>query len=283
MQKTNLLVVVIAFILVVYSSIFTVDQRLYAVVFQFGEAVRIIDKPGLKAKIPFIQKVEFYDKRLLNVEVEAKELTASDGKRIIVDAFARFKIIDPVIFYRTVNNYQNITIRLNKIIESAMRKVIGKSPLTTLLSFERGNIMKDIYDSVDVEAKNFGVKISDVKIMRADLPKENSVAIYKRMQTEREKEARQIRAEGQEEAMKIRSIADKEIRILMAEAYMKSQILKGEGDAISSKTYNNTYSKDPEFYSFYKSLDAYKKSLKDNTYIIISPNSGFLKYLNFGK
>lgn len=283
MQKTNLFVLAIAFIVLLYSSVFTVDQRLYAVVFQFGEAVRTIDKPGLKVKVPFIQKVEFYDKRLLNVEVEAKELTASDGKRIIVDAFARFKINDPVIFYRTVNNYQNITIRLNKIVESAMRKVIGKSPLTSLLSFERGNIMKDIYDSVDMEAKNFGVKISDVRIMRADLPKENSVAIYKRMQTEREKEARQIRAEGQEEATKIRSVADKEIKIIMAEAYMKSQILKGEGDAISSKIYNNTYSKDPEFYNFYKSLDAYKKSLKDNTYIIVSPDSGFLKYLNFSK
>lgn len=283
MQKTNLIFLAIGFIVVLYSSVFTVDQRLYAVVFQFGEAIRTIEKPGLKAKIPFIQKVEFYDKRLLNVEVEAKELTASDGKRIIVDAFARFKIKDPVVFYRTVNNYQNITIRLNKIVESAMRKVIGKSPLTSLLSFERGNIMKDIYDSVDIEAKNFGVKISDVRIMRADLPKENSVAIYKRMQTEREKEARQIRAEGQEEATKIRSVADKEIKIIMAEAYMKSQILKGEGDAISSKIYNNTYSKDPEFYNFYKSLDTYKKSLKDNTYMIISPDSGFLKYLNFNK
>jgi membrane protease subunit HflC len=218
------------------------------------------------------------------VDAEAKELTASDGKRVIVDAFAKFRITDPVTFYKTVNNYQGVRIRLNKILESSMRKVIGRIELTTLLSGERGNVMLDICKGVNTETKDYGLEVIDVRILRADLPKENSAAIYRRMQTEREKEAKQIRAEGQEEAARIRSKADKESKILLAEAYMQAQILKGEGDAAAAKIYNSAYSKDPEFYKFYKTLSAYRNVFKkEDTSFVISPNSDFLGFLNLGK
>ncbi|WP_425362736.1 protease modulator HflC [Candidatus Tisiphia endosymbiont of Hybos culiciformis] len=276
--------VALVLFLSVISALFTVDQRHSAVVFQFGEAVRTIESPGLNVKIPFIQNVEFFDKRILNVEAEAKELTASDGKRVIVDAFAKFRIVDPVMFYKTVHNYQGVKIRLNKNLESSMRKVIGRLPLTSLLTSERSEIMSNILNQVNQEARNFGLDVIDVRILRADLPKENSAAIYRRMQTAREKEATQIRAEGQEEAARIRSRADKESKILLAEAYMQSQIIKGEGDRESAKIYNLAYSVDPEFYKFYRSLEVYKNTLKkDDTSFVLSPEAELFRYLNLGK
>ncbi|WP_375332200.1 protease modulator HflC [Candidatus Tisiphia endosymbiont of Temnostethus pusillus] len=276
--------VVFGLLLSVTSALFTVDQRHSAVVFQFGEAMRTIESPGLNIKIPFIQNVEFFDKRILNVEAEAKELTASDGKRVIVDAFAKFRIVDPVMFYKTVHNYQGVKIRLNKNLESSMRKVIGRLPLTSLLTSARSDIMSNILNQVNEEAKNFGLDVIDVRILRADLPKENSAAIYRRMQTAREKEATQIRAEGQEEGARIRSRADKESKILLAEAYMQSQIIKGDGDMEAAKIYNLAYSVDPEFYKFYRSLEVYKNTLKkDDTYFVLSPEAELFKYLNLGK
>lgn len=276
--------VVFGLLLSVSSALFTVDQRHSAVVFQFGEAMRTIESPGLNIKIPFIQNVEFFDKRILNVEAEAKELTASDGKRVIVDAFAKFRIVNPVMFYKTVHNYQGVKIRLNKNLESSMRKVIGRLPLTSLLTSARSDIMSNILNQVNEEAKNFGLDVIDVRILRADLPKENSAAIYRRMQTAREKEATQIRAEGQEEGARIRSRADKESKILLAEAYMQSQIIKGDGDREAAKIYNLAYSVDPEFYKFYRSLEVYKSTLKkDDTSFVLSPEAELFKYLNLGK
>ena len=274
----------LAILALMAGSLFTLDQRQNAIVFQFGEAVRVVSEPGLNMKIPFVQNVEYFDKRILTVDAEAKELTASDGKRIIVDAFAKFRITDPVMFYKTVNNYQGVRIRLNKILESSMRKVIGRIELTSLLSAERSNVMFEIRTGVNAETKAFGLEVIDVRILRADLPKENSAAIYRRMQTEREKEAKQIRAEGQEEAARIRSRADKESQIILAEAYMQSQIIKGEGDASASKIYNSSYAKDPEFYKFYKTLATYRNIIrKEDTSFVISPNSRLLEFLNLGK
>ena len=276
--------VIFAVLLILLGSLFTVDQRQKAVVFQFGEAVRVIEKPGLNIKIPFIQNVRYFDNRILNVTAEAKELTAADGKRIIVDSFAKFKIIDPVKFFKTVQNYQRANLRLNKILESSMRKVIGKVNLSILLTDERSNLMLLIRDLVDQEAKNFGIDIIDTRITRADLPSENSAAIYRRMQTEREKEAKQIRAEGREEADRIRSRADKEKEIIIANAYKESETTKGAGDGEAAKLYNKAYAKDPEFYKFYRSLVSYKKSLsKDNSSFIVSPDSEYFQYLKIGK
>ncbi|ABV75772.1 MULTISPECIES: protease modulator HflC [spotted fever group] len=284
-QKIYYIIFTIVFgLILISSSLFSVDQRQSAVVFQFGEAVRTIENPGLNIKIPFIQNVEFFDKRLLDVEVEAKELTAADGKRVIVDAYAKFQINNPVMFYKTVHDYQGVKIRLTRNLESSMRKVIGKISLSSLLSQERSNVMLNILNQVDGEAKSFGIDVVDVRILRADLPKENSAAIYRRMQTAREKEATQIRAEGQEESVRIRSKADKESKIILAKAYRDAQIIKGDGDEKAAKIYNSAYSVDPEFYKFYRSLLVYKNSLKkENTNFVISPDAEVLKYLNLTK
>ena len=275
---------VFALLIILSGSLFSVDQRQNGVVFQFGEAVRVIEAPGLNIKIPFIQNVQFFDKRVLDVKAEAKELTASDEKRVIVDAFAKFRIVNTVQFIKTVHNYQGAQLRLNRILESAMRTVIGKFPLNTLLTDKRANLMLQIRDLTYSEAKNFGVEVIDVRILKADLPPENSTAIYMRMQTDREKEANQIRAEGNEEAARIRSKADKESKIILANAYMDAQKAKGLGDAESARLYNQAYSKDPEFFKFYASLNAYKTSLtKENTQFVLSPDSEFFKYLKLGK
>ncbi|MCX4080395.1 protease modulator HflC [Rickettsia rhipicephali] len=284
-QKIYYIIFTIVFwLMLISSSLFSVDQRQSAVVFQFGEAVRTIENPGLNIKIPFIQNVEFFDKRLLDVEVEAKELTAADGKRVIVDAYAKFQINNPVMFYKTVHDYQGVKIRLTRNLESSMRKVIGKISLSSLLSQERSNVMLNILNQVDGEAKSFGIDVVDVRILKADLPKENSAAIYRRMQTAREKEATQIRAEGQEESVRIRSKADKESKIILAKAYRDAQIIKGDGDEKAATIYNSAYSVDPEFYKFYRSLLVYKNSLKkENTNFVISPDAEVLKYLNLTK
>ncbi|AAL02703.1 protease modulator HflC [Rickettsia conorii] len=284
-QKIYYIIFTIVFgLILISSSLFSVDQRQSAVVFQFGEAIRTIENPGLNIKIPFIQNVEFFDKRLLDVEVEAKELTAADGKRVIVDAYAKFQINNPVMFYKTVHDYQGVKIRLTRNLESSMRKVIGKISLSSLLSQERSNVMLNILNQVNGEAKSFGIDVVDVRILRADLPKENSAAIYRRMQTAREKEATQIRAEGQEESVRIRSKADKESKIILAKAYRDAQIIKGDGDEKAAKIYNSAYSVDPEFYKFYRSLLVYKNSLKkENTNFVISPDAEVLKYLNLTK
>jgi len=274
----------VAGIIFLAGSIFTVDQRQAAVIFQFGEAVRVIDKPGLSIKIPFIQNALFFDNRILNVTAEAKELTTADGERVIIDAFCKFKIVNPITFFTTVNNYQGAKLRLNKILESSMRKVIGKVVLGALLTDERSNLMLQIRDMVYKEAKSFGIDIVDVRILKTDLPPENSAAIYRRMQTEREKEARQIRAEGSEESAKIRSKADKETQIILANAYTDSQTTKGKGDAEAASLYNVAYSRDPEFYKFYRSMITYKASLtKENTQFVLSPEADFFKYLKLGQ
>ncbi len=285
MNKINAIIIgLLVFLLIIGGAFFTVDQRQVGVVLQFGEAVRIVEKPGLSMKIPFIQNIQYLDKRILNVSAEEKELTASDEKRVIVDAFAKYKITDPIKFIKTVRSYSGASLRLNKILESAMRTVIGQYPLSTLLTEKRADLMLQIRDLVHAETKAFGIKIIDVRILKSDLPSENSNAIYQRMQTERHKEAKQIRAEGEEEAAKIKSKADKESKIILADAYMQSEIIKGHGDMESAKLYNNSYSKDPEFYKFYRSLIAYKKTLmKDNTQFILSPKADFFKFLRMGR
>lgn len=272
-------VITVMFILL-SSSLFQVRQQQCAIVFQFGEAVRVISDPGLKWKIPFIQNIVFFDKRVVSVDVSAKELTAADGKRVIVNAFAKFKITDPVAFFKTVHDLSGIKMRLNQILESAMRRVIGRAPFVALLSKQRAEVMSDIYNLVNKEGKSFGIDVIDVRISRTDLPKENSAAIYRRMQTEREKEAKQIRAEGKEEAARIRSRADRECKVILGEAYKHAKIIEGEGEAEAASIYNATYSKDEDFYQFYQSLLTYSKIFtSDNTSFVLSPNSHMLRFL----
>ncbi|MFL2896394.1 MAG: protease modulator HflC [Candidatus Pelagibacter sp.] len=262
-----------------FFSIFIVKEINQAIVLQFGDPKRIISKPGLNFKIPFIQNVVFLDKRILNLDTPPEEVIASDQKRLIVDAFARFQIVDPLKFYISVGNERVARSRLSTIINSRIRNVLGQQRLQTLLSEDRSKQMSLIQDGVNNEAENFGIKIVDVRIKRADLPPANSEAIYRRMQTEREREAKEFRAKGAEMAITITSTADKEVTVILADAEKQSEIMKGEGDGQRNKIFADAFGKDPEFFAFYRSMQAYEKSLiGGETSLILSPDSEFFKF-----
>ena len=236
-------------------------------------------KPGLNFKIPFIQNVVFLDKRILNLDAPPAEVIASDQKRLIVDAFARFKIIDPLKFYISVGNERVARSRLSTIINSRIRSVLGTQRLQTLLSEERTKQMALIQEGVNNEAAKFGIEIVDVRIKRADLPPANSDAIYRRMQTEREREAKEFRAKGAEMAITITSTADKEVTVILADAEKQSQILKGEGDGQRNKIFADAFGQDPEFFAFYRAMQAYETALiGGETSLILSPDSEFFKF-----
>lgn len=267
------------FLVLLISTIFTVDQRQQALVLQFGEPIRLIKTPGLKFKLPFLQNVILFDKRILDLGIQEQEVIASDQKRLIINAYAKYKIIDPLKFYTTVRNQYGLNGKLSAILDSSMRQVIGEVTLSELLTIDRANVMARIKEIVSKESVIFGVEIVDVRIMRGDLPKENSEAIFARMQTEREKEAREIRANGAEEAEKIKAEADKQRIIILADAKKKSDIAKGDGEAKAAIIFANSYGKDPEFADFYRSMRAYKEALQsDKTRMIISPDGEFFKY-----
>jgi len=264
---------------VIYLSFFIVKETNQAIVLQFGDPKRVITDPGLKVKIPFIQNVVFLDRRILNLDAPPEEVIASDQKRLIVDAYARFKIIDPLKFYISVGDERVARSRLSTIINSRIRSVLGKQSLATLLSEDRTKQMTIIQEGVNTEAKNFGIKIIDVRIKRADLPQANSEAIYKRMQTEREREAKEFRAKGAEMAVTITSTADKEVTVILANAKKQSEIMKGEGDGQRNKIFANAFGKDPEFFAFYRAMQAYETALiGGDTSLILSPDSDFFKF-----
>ena len=275
--------IIIPLILVVaavsFFSIFIVKEINQAIVLQFGDPKRIVLKPGLNFKIPFIQNVVFLDKRILNLDAPPEEVIASDQKRLIVDAFARFQIVDPLKFYISVGNERVARSRLSTIINSRIRSVLGTQRLQTLLSADRTNQMALIQTGVNNEAEKFGIKIVDVRIKRADLPPANSEAIYRRMQTEREREAKEFRAKGAEMAITITSTADKEVTVILANAQKQSEIMKGEGDGQRNKIFADAFGKDPEFFAFYRAMQAYQKALiGGETSMILSPDSEFFKF-----
>ena len=277
--KKILIPIIILIFATLYFSIFIVKEINQAIVLQFGDPKRIIEKPGLNFKIPFIQNVVFLDKRILNLDTPPAEVIASDQKRLIVDAFARFQIVDPLKFYISVGNERVARSRLSTIINSRIRNVLGRQRLQTLLSEDRTKQMSLIQDGVNVEAENFGINIVDVRIKRADLPPANSEAIFRRMQTEREREAKEFRAKGAEMAITITSTADKEVTVILAEAEKKSEIMKGEGDGQRNKIFAGAFGQDPEFFAFYRSMQAYEKALiGGETSLILSPDSEFLKF-----
>ncbi len=263
----------------IYLSLFVVKEINQAIVLQFGDPKKVITKPGLQVKIPFIQNVVFLDRRILNLDAPPEEVIASDQKRLIVDAYARFKIIDPLKFYVSVGDERVARSRLSTIINSRIRSVLGKQSLATLLSEDRTKQMAIIQEGVNTEAQNFGIEIIDVRIKRADLPQANSEAIYKRMQTEREREAKEFRAKGAEMAVTITSTADKEVTVLLANAKKQSEIMKGEGDGQRNKIFAEAFGKDPEFFAFYRAMQAYEKALiGGDTSLILSPDSDFFKF-----
>ena len=273
------IVVVIVFL---FQSIVIVQEINQAIVLQFGDPKKIITKAGLNFKLPFIQNVVFLDKRVLNLDNPPEEVIASDQKRLIIDAITRFQIVDPLKFYISVGNERVARSRLSTIINSRIRGVLGTQELATLLSTDRTKQMAIIQNDVNEEAKSFGIRIIDVRIKRADLPPANSDAIYKRMQTERQREAKEFRAEGAEIAAKITSTADKDVTVLLANAKKQSEIMKGEGDGQRNKIFANAFGKDPNFFSFYRAMQAYEKALiGGETSLILSPDSEFFKF--FGK
>jgi membrane protease subunit HflC len=284
-KSTKKILIITTLALIIFqSSFFTVDQRQQVLILQFGEPIRAIDTPGIKFKMPFIQNAIFFEKRIIDLSLPEQEVIASDQKRLIINAFTKFQIIDPLKFYTTVGNSYGLSGKLSGILDSSLRQVIGEVTLNELLTENRGNIMKKIKDAVGSSSEIFGIKIIDVRIMRADLPKENSDAIYARMQTEREKEAREIRAKGAEEADKIRAEANKQKTIIIAEAKKNSDIVRGNGESESNKIYANSFGRDPEFADFYRSMSAYKTAFSnDKTKMIISPDSDFFKYFNNSK
>ena len=263
----------------IYLSFFVVKEINQAIVLQFGDPKKVIAEPGLQVKIPFIQNVVYLDRRILSLDPAPEEVIASDQKRLIVDAYARFKIIDPLKFYISVGDERVARSRLATIINSRIRSVLGKQSLATLLSEDRTKQMAIIQEGVNNEAEKFGITIIDVRIKRADLPQANSEAIYKRMQPEREREAKEFRAKGAEMAVTITSTADKEVTVLLANAKKQSEIMKGEGDGQRNRIFAGAFGKDPKFFAFYRAMQAYEKALiGGDTSLILSPDSDFFKF-----
>jgi membrane protease subunit HflC len=263
------------------DSLFIINQMEQAIVLQFGEPIREIKNPGLKIKIPFIQNVVIYDNRLLNLDPPEQEVVLNDKKRLDVDSFTRYRIANPLKFYQTVRNEYQANSKLEEIVNSSVRKVLGRITLQELLSEKRTQIMNDISQAVKKDAEQIGVNVSDVRIRRADLPLEVLQAINARMKTERERDAKEFRATGQQEAQKIRATAEKEKAVIIADAEKKAQIIRGEGDREATEIWNQVANQDTNFFAFYRSLEAYKKSLaadSANTSMVLSPQSEFFDY-----
>jgi len=276
---TALAIVLVVLGLIGYSAVFTVHQTQQALVLQFGEIRSAVTDPGLHFKLPLIQNVEYMEKRILDFDAPPVEAVASDKKRIVVDAYARFKIEDPEQFYKAVRTETVARSRLGSIINSSLRKTLGRVELETMLSADRAGLMRELSDDVNSEATKLGIRIVDVRIKRADLPEANSQAIYRRMQAEREREAREARARGAEEAQKIRADADRQKTVLLAEARKSSEIIRGEGDAIRNRVFAEAFEKDAEFFDFYRSLQAYRTALQaGDTTMVLSPDSDFFRY-----
>lgn len=266
---------VAAFLL--YNSFFIVDQTEQAIVLQFKAPVRIVNEPGLKFMMPW-QTVRYFDKRILNYDTpEVKTFIAGDLKRLEVNAFVKYRITNPLKFLQSVGTERNLVDRLDNVLESSLRKVVSEVPLGAMLTEKRAELMGQVRELVDASSEAYGIDIVDVRITRADFPDKNREDIYARMRSEREREAKDLRAKGQEEATIIRAQADKERSILLAEGNKKAQILRGEGDGAASKIFADAFSRDTEFYEFYRSMEAYKGALSNkDTTVILSPNSAFL-------
>lgn len=273
------LVVIVGAIIVGLSSTYTVHQTEQALVLQFGEPVRVVIDPGLKFKIPFVQNVEKIDKRLLSYDGPAEEIIAADQKRLVVDTFTRFKVVDPLKFFQTVNSVEGARGRLGPIVNSSLRQVLGGVPLSSVLTEERSLLLKEITERVTQRSLAFGIAIIDVRVKRADLPDANSQAVYNRMKSERDREAQEFRAQGAEVSLRIRSRADRDKTVLIAEAEKTSQILRGEGDGERNRVFAAAFGQDPEFFSFYRAMLAYETAFGgEKTTMVLSPNSEFFRY-----
>ena len=276
---TILAIILVVLVIVGYGSVFVVHETQQALVLQFGNPVKTVKKSGLHFKAPLVQDVQFMEKRILDFDAPPVEAVAADKKRIVVDAYARFRISDPLKFYQTVNNEVTARNRMAPIVNSSLRNVIGRVNLETLLSGERNRLMLEIRGLVNDEAKKLGIEIIDVRIKRAALPEANSQAVYDLMRAERKRIATEIRAEGAERSQKITATADRQRTVLLANAQKSSEIMRGQGDALRNNVFADAYTKDPEFFAFYRSLQAYRTALQaGNTTMVLSPNSDFFSY-----
>jgi len=261
------------------ASVFTVKQTESALVLQLGEPKRVLTVPGLHFKIPVIQNVIKIDNRVLHLDAAPAEVIASDQKRLVADAYLRYRITDPLLFFQAVTTEAEANLRLQSLLESALRETLGTQPLNAIISGQRLALMEDVSEVTNGQAAGLGITVVDVRIKRADLPEENSQAVYQRMRTGREQEARQIRAEGAEAALITRAGADREVTVILANADRDSQILRGQGDAIAIELFADAFGKDLEFFSFYRSMQAYRTALGDNdTTMVLSPDSDFFQY-----
>ena len=272
-------IVAVGILLAVISALFTVDQRQQAIVLQFGEFKRDVREPGLHVKLPFVQHVVYYSSQLLSAEPPSEEVISSDQKRLVVDSYARYRISDPLQFYQSVGDERGARSRLDSIISASLRDVLGNVTLASVLSTERAAIMRRITTEVSRQAKPFGVDVVDVRLRRADLPIQNSQAIYARMQSERQREAQEFRAEGDEVALRVKATADRQRTVLLAEAQRQAEILRGEGEATAVATYADAFGKDRDFFAFYRSMQAYRAAFAGTTTrFVLSPDSAFFRF-----
>uniref|UniRef100_Q47BS4 Protein HflC n=1 Tax=Dechloromonas aromatica (strain RCB) TaxID=159087 RepID=Q47BS4_DECAR len=281
--RINLLGVVIATVLVVMAmSIFTVDQRQYAVVFQLGEVKRAIAEPGLYFKVPMVQNVRYFEKRIITLDnADPERFITSEKKNVLVDSYIKWRIVDPKLYYISVGGDESrAKTRLNQTVNAGLREEFGKRTVHDVVSGERDKIMDQMREKADADARKIGVQIVDVRVKRVELPTEVSEAVYRRMEAERKRVANELRSEGSAEAEKIRADADRQREIIVAEAYRDAQKIKGEGDAKATNTYAQAFGQNPEFYAFYRSLEAYRGSFKSKSdVLVLEPNSDFFKYM----
>ena len=274
-----LLLLVLLLIIVGYGSVFTVQQTEQALVVRFGRPVDVVTDPGLHFKAPFMDTVIPIDKRILDLENPAQELIASDQKRLVVDAFARYRIKDALQFYQSVGSIQAANLQLTTLLNSSLRRVLGEVSLIQIVRDEREALMARIRDQLDKEAGGYGIQVVDVRIRRADLPDQNSQAVYQRMKTERQREAAEFRAQGGQKAQEIRSNADREATVIVAEANSTAEQVRGEGDGERNRLFAEAYGKDPNFFAFYRSMTAYENGLKSaDTRFLLRPDSEFFKF-----
>jgi membrane protease subunit HflC len=282
MNRSRLIIigiVVIVIGVIVSDTLFTVQQTKQALVLEFGKPVNVITEPGLKVKVPFIQNVVEYDRRVLEFDPAAEELILSDQKRLKVDVYVRYKITDPLRFYQTVLGEEGVRARLSSVVNSVLRGVLGNATLASVLSEDRIRIQSEMQEQVNASVKDFGVQIVDVRLRRADLPDQAAQAVFARMRSEREREARDFRAQGYERAQQIRASADRERTVLLAEAQRQADIIRGEGDRENVRITADAYGRDADFYRFYRSMQAYRESLRnDDTTMVLSPDSDFFRY-----
>ena len=283
-MKNGIAGIVSLFVLLVaavvgYSSLFTVSETQQVLLVRLGEPVRVVTTPGLNFKVPFIDTVISIDKRILDLENPAQEVIASDQKRLVVDAFARYRIKDPLRFYQTLGSIQAANIQLTTLLNAAMRRVLGEVTFINVVRDERDVLMNRIQKQLDRETTSYGISVVDVRIRRADLPEQNSQAVYQRMQTERQREAAEFRAQGGQKAQEIRSRADREATVIIADANSQAEQVRGEGDGERNRLFAEAYGKDADFFAFYRSMTAYENSMKSNdTRFLLRPDSEFFRY-----